>query len=129
MDASARDMAKVAARLIKFQITMKIHHWQTKSFARHKASDGLLDALSDLVDKFMEGLQGSYAERLEFGEQEYLLPVCDVSDEYANKSLVKMRTWLLTELPQQVKLDSGLTNIRDEMVSALDTATYLFTFR
>jgi hypothetical protein len=129
MDDPANSLAKVAARLMKFQTAMKIHHWQTKSFAHHKASDALLDSLSDLVDRFMESLQGSHGDRLAFGGQEYMFPVCDVSDEYAGQMIARLRAWLLRDLPALVQLDSGLTNIRDEMVSALDTTQYLFTFQ
>jgi hypothetical protein len=129
MEDSVNNLAKVASRFMRFQIAMKIHHWQTKSFAHHKASDSLLDSLSDLVDKFMESLQGSYGYRLAFGGHEYALPVCDVSDAHAGQMLTKLRSWLLRDLPTLVELDSGLTNIRDEMVSELDKTQYLFTFQ
>jgi hypothetical protein len=108
---------------------MKIHHWQTPLFVRHKASDELLEKMSDLVDKFMESLQGAQGTRLAFGGREVMVPLNDVDDQEASEMVRRMREWLITDLPRIVPLDSGLANVRDEIVSALDTASYLFTFR
>jgi hypothetical protein len=122
-------LAEVAGRFFKFQNAMKIHHWQTPLFARHKASDELLEKMSDLVDKFMESLQGAQGTRLSFGGREVMVPLNDVDDQEASEMVRRMREWLITDLPRVVPLDSGLANLRDEIVSALDTAAYLFTFR
>lgn len=122
-------LAEVAGRFFKFQNAMKVHHWQTPLFARHKASDELLEKMSDLVDQFMESLQGAQGTRLSFGGREVMVPLNDVDDQEASEMVRRMREWLITDLPRVVPLDSGLANIRDEIVSALDTAAYLFTFR
>ena len=39
---------------------IKLLHWQTKSYARHKAYDDIYHSLGDLVDKFVEMYMGKY---------------------------------------------------------------------
>jgi hypothetical protein len=124
-----REMAAVASALLGFQNAMKIHHWQTRSFAHHKASDELLASLSGLVDQFMEALQGVGGRRLNFRDHEYGVPLKNITDEEATGLVRGIRKWLLEELPQKVPLTPGLANVRDEIVTALDSTLYLFTFQ
>ncbi len=37
---------------------IKLYHWQTKSFARHKATDDLTAALDLAIDNFVEVYMG-----------------------------------------------------------------------
>ncbi len=39
---------------------LKVVHWQTKGFARHKAFDETYGELNELVDEFMEQAMGKY---------------------------------------------------------------------
>ena len=41
-------------KLLTFYNQVKILHWQTTSFAEHKALDGLYGDLSDGIDSFVE---------------------------------------------------------------------------
>ena len=36
------------------QLTNKLYHWNTTSFARHKATDEFNDIINDFIDKFVE---------------------------------------------------------------------------
>ena len=122
-------VAGVVGRLLGFQNMMKIHHWQTPTFAHHKASDELLNTMSGLTDKFTEALQGVLGRRVNFNNRKYYLPLQNSDDEQAFALVTELRTWLMDSLPRKVNLSAGLVNIRDEMVSALDGALYLFTFK
>ena len=42
------------------QAQIKIMHWQTKGYSRHKAFDDTLGELYDLVDSFVEEAMGKY---------------------------------------------------------------------
>jgi hypothetical protein len=121
--------AVIACALIGLQNGLRIHHWQTRSFAHHKASDELVGTLSGLTDKFMEALQGVQGKRLDFGDQTCSTTLQNVNDEEATAMIKYYRNWLLTDLQGVVELTPGLVNVRDEMVTALDSALYLFTFR
>ena len=37
---------------------IKLYHWQTRSYARHKATDRFLETFEPLVDRFVEAAQG-----------------------------------------------------------------------
>ena len=39
-------------------LMVKLFHWKTHSFARHKATDELYDSLNDHMDKFVEIMLG-----------------------------------------------------------------------
>jgi hypothetical protein len=40
--------------LLTIQNQLKIFHWQTKSYAEHKALDDAYGTLTDLFDEFLE---------------------------------------------------------------------------
>jgi len=122
-------VAGVVARLLGFQTAMKIHHWQTPTFAHHKASDELLDTMSGLLDKFTEALQGVLGRRVNFNNRKYYIPLQNSDNEQAVALVTDLRTWLIDSLPREISLTPGLVNIRDEIVSALDSTLYLFTFK
>lgn len=126
-DEEDRGLAAVALTFLRYQNLIKIYHWQTPSYARHIASNELFESLSSLSDKFVEGLQGVHGQRVFFG-QPVQLTLRDVDDQDAVELLNEFKNWIQV-LERQVRLDKGLTNIRDEIISALDKALYLFTFQ
>jgi hypothetical protein len=52
----------VASKLTFFQLQLQLLHWQTLSFAEHKATDSLYEFVSSFKDDVMEKLMG-YANR------------------------------------------------------------------
>lgn len=45
---------RMAVMLLQIRTQVKMFHWQTKSYAEHKALDWLGDQLTDLNDKWVE---------------------------------------------------------------------------
>ena len=41
-------------------LNIRLYHWETLIFARHKGSGDLYDSLSELIDKFVEVYMGKY---------------------------------------------------------------------
>jgi hypothetical protein len=39
---------------------IKVYHWQTNQFARHKATDEVLEALDGSIDTYVEVYMGKY---------------------------------------------------------------------
>jgi hypothetical protein len=58
-------MVNIVANLIKLQEQIRILHWQTKIFSRHKAYSKAYDELGVLIDELVEVYQGKN-NRLEF---------------------------------------------------------------
>lgn len=48
----------IVASMLTIRNQIKLYHWQTKSFARHKATDDLTAALDLAIDNFVEVYMG-----------------------------------------------------------------------
>jgi hypothetical protein len=109
-------------------LNIKLYHWQTTSYARHKATCDLHDVLSGLSDQFIEVYMGRY-ERPEFKEP-FTVMVKELSDKNAKELLEEYSTVLKKEVTKYIKSnDTDLMNIRDEMLAAINKTMYLFTLQ
>lgn len=112
--------------LFHMTTTIKLYHWQTTNFARHKATDELHGALTDLTDQFVEVYMGRYG-RPQFPNG-FRLSISELSDDNADDMIKEYIDYLKTDLPKYLKEDdTDLLNIRDEMLSNLNKTLYLFT--
>ena len=108
---------------------VKVYHWQTNSFARHKATDDLVDKLDEHIDKFTEVYMGKYG-RPKFTAKTSNLKLYDVTDNRGHLLLEQGIHWLENKLPGYLgKKDSDLLNIRDEIIADLNQVRYLFTLK
>ena len=109
------------------QLTIKLYHWQTRLFARHKATDELLENLSGLIDEFIEVYMGRY-KRPDF-KGGFSIEITELTDETAKKMLDNYISIMKTKVPKYLKKesDTDLLNIRDEILSNLNKTLYLFT--
>jgi hypothetical protein len=107
-------------------LNIKLYHWQTTSFARHKASCELLASLTDLIDTFVETYIGRY--KRPYLPEGMEINVSQISDEQAKNMISEYILFLKKEVPRQLKShDTDLLNIRDEMISQFNKTLYLFT--
>lgn len=111
---------------LQFTSQIKLYHWQTKKYSRHKASDSLYEKIQSLIDTFVEAYQGKY-------ERVYLtntttLPIYNLDDidivEYVNEFGKFLKTDIFEAIQDS---DTELLNIRDEMLSLINQTLYLFT--
>ncbi len=114
------------------EIHTRLQHWNTESYALHKATDGFLESLLDLQDKFVETFAGLYDIRPNLDNfkvddpviQEYIYLKSDnLSDKY------KLYRDVLRELCKQVSLTSELDNIKDELLGELNKTIYLLRLK
>ena len=117
-------------QLITFEQQVRIFHWQSRSFAEHKALGELYDGFGGLLDQFIETLLGREATRLQFGALAFTLDQYDgkraagVVDVY----LINFASFLETELEQYLPARSTeLLNIRDEMLALVNRTLYLLS--
>ena len=119
----------IVVSLLMVKNTVKIYHFQTPSYARHKASDKLFATLTDKIDQFMEVLQGSWRVRIKL-EPGISMPLMNTTDGNITTILEEFSSWLIQDLPKMLRpQDSDLMNIRDEILSSVSQTLYLFTFR
>jgi hypothetical protein len=103
---------------------VKVYHWQTKSFARHKATDDLTAALDTLIDDFVEVYMGKYGRPKVSGS----IKLHNFSESAARAFVAKQTVYLTKTLPSKIKAsDSDLLNIRDEILAEINKVLYLFT--
>lgn len=106
--------------------SVKLYHWQTKSFARHKATCDLFAQLTALIDDFVEVYMGRYG-RPDFNGS-FKLNIKELTEENAHEYITECVDFLQRVLPKYLKEnDTELMNIRDEMLSNLNKTLYLFT--
>jgi len=107
-------------------LNIKLYHWQTTSFARHKVSCELLESLTDLIDTFVETYIGRY--KRPYFPEDIQINVSQISDEQAKNMMNEYILFLKKEVPKYLKShDTDLLNIRDEMISQFNKTLYLFT--
>lgn len=122
-------MSHIIQFLFRVQTNIKLYHWTTTSFARHKAADELVQSFLDLGDQFMEVYIGKYG-RSALAKRESSLELLPLEDKSVGKFLDDSIRFLVHELPKTLKKeDVDLFNLRDEMVARLHQTKYLFTLQ
>lgn len=113
--------------LIAMQNQFRVFHWQTESFAQHKAFGEAYESLDSLIDEFVEIYQGKNgiqnpADGLKIKLEnldDKPVEMIDVFIEYLQDDLTSMLD----------KKDTDLLNIRDEMLGALNKTKYLLMLK
>ncbi len=114
----------IVTEMLTIRNQIKVYHWQTGSFARHTATDGLTAKLDELIDTFVETYMGKYGRPKVSGA----IKVSNFSEGAAKSFVAQKRKYLEVELPRKIKpTDTDLLNIRDEILGELNKVLYLFT--
>jgi DNA-binding ferritin-like protein len=108
------------------QSQIKIMHWQTVGYARHKAFDETLDELYDLVDSFVEEAMGKYG-RFELEDKDKTIKLSNLSDIDVKGMIDTVCDALIQYTDQFEETDTNLLNIRDEMLGLFNKLKYLIT--
>lgn len=118
---------------VQFFFTMreqiKLYHWQTKSFSRHKATDEVISALDETIDKYVEVYMGRYG-RPKMNSRTNKVFVQNLSEKSIVTFIKHCIVYLQSELTKKLKpVDTDLVNLRDEMLAELNQLMYLFTLK
>ena len=106
---------------------IKLYHWQTRVYARHIATDQIVDKLDKTIDSFVEIYIGKYGRPRVTGTNA-VVSLQNLTEAGASR-LIKAGIKYLQGLSKSLRVatDSDLINIRDEMVADLNQLLYLFT--
>lgn len=106
---------------------LRILHWQTESYAQHKAFGKTYSALGDLIDSFMEGVMGKYGR---FQLQSNSIQIINMQ-ELDLPDFIEGSSDFLNALSEQLdpEKDTDLLNIRDEMLGQISKLKYLLTLK
>lgn len=108
---------------------IKLYHWQTKLYSRHKATDDVVGALDESIDKYVEVYMGKYG-RPRLTARSNTVKIQNLSESSIVKFIRACIAHLQGPLVGRLKdTDTDLVNIRDEMLAELNQLLYLFTLR
>ena len=116
---------------VQFFFTMreqiKLFHWQTHSYPRHKATDAVIEALDTSIDKYVEVFMGKYG-RMKMTGSTATIHVKNLSETSIIKFIKTCIAYLNKDLVSRLRdTDTDLVNIRDEMLAELNQLLYLFS--
>ena len=107
---------------------IKLHHWQTRVYARHIATDKMLEDLEKSIDSFVEIYIGKYGRPKVTGKNA-VLTLHNLTEAGIVRVIHAAIKYLQGSLTKSLKAaaDSDLINLRDEMIGTLNQLLYLFT--
>ena len=116
---------------IHFFMTMreqiKLYHWQTKVYSRHKATDTVIEELDKNIDKYVEVYMGKYG-RPKLTSRSNTIKLMNMSEASIVRFVKQCIGYLTITLVKGLSAhDTDLVNIRDEIKGDLDQLLYLFT--
>jgi hypothetical protein len=131
-NSSKYSQQKIVAMFLQMLNTVKLYHWKTSSYAEHKATDELYANLNTNIDTFVEIMLGKTGGRVNLTGQKSLplLDYTNVTD--FKKEVNKYKDFLINmnnDNNLNMKTNSDLMNVRDEILSNLNQFTYLLTFK
>jgi hypothetical protein len=108
---------------------IKVYHWQTYLYARHKATDDVIKSLDEHIDLFVEVYMGKYG-RPNMTRTTNLVQIKNMTEKSAVKFIKDSLAHLIGPFSRSIKAtDTDLLNIRDEMAGELNQLLYLFTLK
>jgi hypothetical protein len=124
-----KNIGIIAITLLDVLNHLKIYHWQTTSYARHKASCELIKNMDALIDQIIEMLQGSKNTRLRLFNDTNKIVLENQGDDSIVKMLEQFKNYLSNIFPQYfTNGDTDILNLRDELLGNINKTLYLFTF-
>lgn len=106
---------------------IKLYHWKTGSYSRHKATDKFVELFDENVDKFVEVMIGNRDSKPNDG---FKITFEKLTDKNVTEYLHKFRDWLTNTLPDHLlEHETDLMNIRDEILADVNRLLYLFKLK
>jgi DNA-binding ferritin-like protein len=115
----------VITPLVQFQQQMRIFHWQTDSFAQHKAFGKIYESLDELVDDFVETFMGTFGKSKP--TTTFTLNLLPLEDENTVSNVLEDFIDYLKEMSFEIEDHTDLLNIRDSMLGEVNKLKYLLT--
>jgi hypothetical protein len=114
----------IVTAMLTIRNQIKLYHWQTKSFARHKATDDFVSDLDGKIDEFVEIYMGKYGRPMVTDS----IKLSNFTESGARAFVAKQTKYLSDVLPKKLRPeDTDLLNIRDEILGLVNKTLYLFT--
>lgn len=115
---------------LSFLNQLKIYHWQTFSYAQHKALGNAYEDLDELFDTFIETYLGKYGKNYENKQYSFTLDSLK-EDTDVKKFFQQKKMALLNYLRNDLlsENDKDLLNIADEIEGKINHLQYLLDLK
>lgn len=109
---------------------IKLYHWQTRIYARHIATDKIVESLDKTTDQFVETYIGKYGRPKMTGKNTSL-SLHNMTEAGAARLIHSAVRYLQGPLTRSLEssIDTDLINLRDELIGDLNQLLYLFTLK
>ena len=120
-------MQEILEHLLQHINQIRLFHWKTSSYARHKATDEYMEVVNPIIDNIIESLQGGRGRRI---TNEFTSKYQSLNEENVLMYLDSEKYWLENHIPILLdKTETDILNLRDELLAALKRLMYLFTLK
>jgi hypothetical protein len=123
----------VIPKLLGLQNQIRVLHWQTESYAEHKALGKAYESLDELVDSFVEtyfGAHGRHSAVPGEGTTRAPIEIVDYGDATPLAVMEDGIVFLKEEIEEYLdESDTDLLNIRDDMLGVLNHTKYLLSLK
>ena len=109
--------------LLQFRMDIKMYHWNTKFYSKHKISDELLNSIDIISDKMIEVMLGKYNMRPNLND---IIKIRNINDENII-GLLKINVFMLKKILYYIKFLS-FKIIVDELLIEINKILYLLSF-
>lgn len=115
---------------LQLQNQIKLYHWQTRVYARHIATDKILEDLGKTIDSFVEIYIGKYG-RPRLSGKNASITLQNLTEAGATRMVVAAIKQLQGPITKSLNpgVDTDLINLRDELMGDLNQLLYLFTLK
>lgn len=127
MSVPEQDPSTILNHLLTLQNQMKLYHWQTKSYARHKAADEFVTKSLSIIDRIVESYQGEH-DNIILSNTDKSISLDNITDSDIIIFLKKAKRMINADFAQLIQDNDNpeLSNLRDEMLENIDITLYLF---
>lgn len=116
---------ELICELLEAEQQARLFHWNTSSFAEHKAMGEFYDGIGDLADTFVEAYMGEYG-RVNVGHDLEILPyTMDAPLTFVSSFL----EYIKSGARMAVLGNSSLNNILDEIQGLCEKTVYLLSLK
>lgn len=117
-------------KLLEIRNQMKLYHWQTNSYARHKAADKFLEKTEIIIDKIIESYQGKY-NTIRVNKNTNKIKIDNINNKDIENFLIKFKNFLMDDYSKFINLNknTNLINLRDELIENINITLYLFKLK
>lgn len=120
---------RIVRAFIEMQNLVKVYHWNTHSYAEHKATDELHERLGKNIDTFVEIMMGKDGSRIDHLSRRITVLSLKTKTSLREKMFAYRRFLTGMNKCLDASEDSDLLNIRDEILGDINQFLYLLTLK